>query len=75
MTDLTVRVTADELDCSDQTVRLLIRSGDLKAFRLRGTAGPWRIRREALEEYRARQEAVRSDPWTRTRPRKTSTAA
>jgi len=74
VSDLTVGDAASDLHCSGQTVRLLIKSGDLRAFKLRGDRGPWRIRRDALDEYRANQEAVRADPWTRTRPRKTTAA-
>lgn len=35
-----------------ETVRKLIASGDLKAYRLGGDRGPWRIRPEALRAYR-----------------------
>lgn len=68
MSDLRTRAAAAELDTTPETVRHLIKSGALKAYRLRGTAGPWRIRPEALDEYREAQ--TKRDPWARTRPRK-----
>lgn len=64
--DLTTLDVARELNASTETVRALIASGDLKAYRLRGSSGPYRIRPSALDEYRERQQ--NRDPWARTRP-------
>ncbi|WP_442946361.1 helix-turn-helix domain-containing protein [Oerskovia sp. USHLN155] len=51
-----------------ETVRKLIASGDLKAYRLGGDRGPWRIRPEALRAYREQQARRAADPRVRTRP-------
>lgn len=75
MSDLTVREAAAELSTSPYTVRALIRARELRAFKLRGDTGAWRIRPEALDEYRANQEARRADPWVRTRDRRGKGAA
>lgn len=67
MSDLKTAEAAAALNTSPETVRRLISCGDLKAYRLRGTSGPWRIRPDHIEEYRERQRS--KDPWARTRPR------
>lgn len=69
-TDLTTRDAAEQMRTSPETVRSLIASGDLRAYRLRGVAGPWRIPADAIREYRERQ--ANRDPWARTRPRRVS---
>ena len=68
MPDLTVAEVAKELSASPETIRRLIQSGDLQAYRLSGTAGPWRIEVAELHAYRERQR--NRDPWMRTRPRR-----
>lgn len=65
--DLTTLDVARELNASTETVRALIASGDLKAYRLRGASGPFRVQPAAVEEYRERQRT--RDPWARTRSR------
>ena len=65
MPDLTVAEVARELSASPETVRRLIQSGDLQAYRLSGTAGPWRIEPAELVAYRERQR--NRDPWVRSR--------
>ena len=71
---LSVRSIADRLDTTPETVRRLIKARAIKAFRLSGDQGPWRIRESALDAYIAEREAVRADPWKRTRSRKTTAA-
>ena len=66
--DLTVAAVAHELTCSPDTVRTLIRSGRLDAYRLSGERGPWRVQPAAIDAYRDAQRA--RDPWQRTRPRR-----
>jgi len=68
--DLQVREVAAELHVSAETVRVLIRSGELAAYRLRGTSGRWRVPRAAIDDYRDRQTRIRNDPWVRTRQRR-----
>lgn len=70
MTDLSTSDAAREMRTTAETVRSLIASGDLRAYRLRGDTGPWRIPAGAIDEYRERQ--ANRDPWARTRPRKAS---
>lgn len=67
MSDLRTRDAAAELATSTATVRALIASGRLRAHRLNGESGPWRITPDALDEYR--QQQTPDDPWVRTRPR------
>lgn len=71
---LSVRVVSARLDTTPETVRRLIKSRAIKAFRLSGDHGPWRIRESALDAYIAEREAIRADPWKRSRPRKTTAA-
>lgn len=66
--DLTTRDVATLLNASPETVRALISSGDLAAYRLRGASGPYRIKPESVDRYREQQ--TNRDPWARTRPRK-----
>lgn len=68
--DLTVRDVADVLATSPETVRSLISSGALSAYRLSGARGPWRVTPDALDAYRTAQ--TKRDPWARTRPRRTA---
>lgn len=68
MSDLTVKDVASQLQCSTDTVRSLIRSGKLTAFRLNEDGSPWRINPEAITHYREQQKS--RDPWARTRPRR-----
>lgn len=71
MSDLTVRDTAQTLATTDETVRRLIGDGLFPgAYRLRGSRGPWRIPPAALDAYREAQAV--SDPWARTRPRRSA---
>lgn len=70
--DLTTRGAARELHVAPGTVRSLIRDRLLDAYQTRGDSGPYRIKPEALAAYRERMEALRTDPWNRTRPRKAS---
>lgn len=75
MTDsLSVRAVAARLDTTPETVRRLIKARAIKAFRLSGDHGPWRVRETAYEAYIAEREAIRADPWKRTRTRKTTAA-
>lgn len=62
--DLTTQQVAQQIRASTETVRALIASGDLPAYRLRGTNGPYRIQPDALDTYRANQ--TNRDPWART---------
>jgi excisionase family DNA binding protein len=71
---LTVRAVAGRLKTTPETTRRLIKSGDIKAFRLSGDQGPWRVTEEALAAYIERRTETRSDPWKRTRPRRSSAA-
>lgn len=70
MSVLTVRDVAKDQKTSTQTVRGWIASGELKAYRTQGASGPWRIRPERYAEFCDEREALRSDPWARTRPRR-----
>ncbi|MBM4255923.1 MAG: helix-turn-helix domain-containing protein [Deltaproteobacteria bacterium] len=55
-TRLTIRQVADELQCSEKTVWRWIKAGDLVAQR----AGKgWRIHRNAIEGFLAKQQQVR----------------
>lgn len=67
MADLRTRDVAAEINASVETVRSLISTGVLDAYRLNGDSGPYRVRPESVEEYRQRQKD--RDPWARTRPR------
>jgi excisionase family DNA binding protein len=69
MPDLTVKDVATELKTSPWTVRSLIASGELRAYRLHGDRSSFRIRPDALAEYRERRERMR-DPWVPTRLRR-----
>lgn len=71
---LSVRTVANRLDTTPETVRRLIKTRAIKAFRLSGDHGPWRIREAAYDAYVAEREAIRRDPWKRTRSRKTTAA-
>ena len=71
---LTVRTVAARLDTTPETVRRLIKTRAIKAFRLSGDHGPWRIRESAFDAFVEQREALRSDPWKRTRSRKTTAA-
>jgi len=42
----------DLLSVSDETVRRMIKAGELDAVKVRGT---WRIRRESLQKYLGKQ--------------------
>lgn len=70
MADLNTRQVAAEINASTETVRSLIASGALSAYRLNGVSGPWRVTPAAIDEYRDRQR--NRDPWQRTRPRRAS---
>ena len=48
---LTVREVGNALNVTHQTVYKLIENGNLKAFRLRGDSGPFRVYKESLDEY------------------------
>jgi len=74
MADLTTKDVALELRCTAGTVRGLIQSHELRAYRL-ADGGPYRITPEALNEFRAQREAERHDPWTRSQDRRKTTAA
>lgn len=67
MADLRTRDVAREINASAETVRALITSGALEAYRLNGASGPYRVTPEAVEAYRERKK--NKDPWVRTRPR------
>jgi excisionase family DNA binding protein len=69
MPDLTVKDVAAELRTSPWTVRSLIASGELRAYRLNGERSSFRVRPEWLEEYREHREQMR-DPWVPTRLRR-----
>lgn len=69
MTDLTVSDVAAEIKASAETVRRMIHSGALDAYRLNGDKGPLRVPPEALDKYRENQK--NRDPWARSRPRQT----
>lgn len=71
MSDLKTAEAASLLNTTPETIRRLIESGDLRAYRLRGESGPWRIEQSQIEEYREKQRS--RDPWARTRPRTTQT--
>ena len=70
--DLTTRSTASELQVTPGTVRSLIRNRLLDAYQTRGDSGPYRIKPESLAAYRQRMEALRADPWNRSKPRRAS---
>jgi excisionase family DNA binding protein len=71
MSDLTTRDVAVELRCTPGTVRGLIQSHELRAYRI-NDGGPYRVTPEALAEFRAQREAERQDPWTRSQDRRKS---
>jgi excisionase family DNA binding protein len=48
---VSVRYVADLFDCSDDSIQRLIRSGVLKAYRLRGNNSPWRIYYDSVVAY------------------------
>ena len=53
---LTLKEAADQLRIDSETVRLLIKSGEIKAMKAgSGLTSPWRISEEALAEYMERQ--------------------
>ena len=54
--DLTVQQAAAAMSCSEHTVLRLIADGLLSAYRLGGLRGHWRIRPQALDEFRKAQE-------------------
>lgn len=57
---LTVRAVAHQLNCSEQTVRTLIRSDRLRASRRLGTPrGAWQISEDDLEAFIEAAGAVR----------------
>ena len=68
MVDLTTAQVAAELNASRETVRRLISSGELRAYRLSSEGSPWRVRPEELDAYRERRQ--NRDPWVRSRPRR-----
>lgn len=68
MVDLTTAQVAAELSASRETVRRLISSGELRAYRLSSEGSPWRVRPEELDAYRERRQ--NRDPWVRSRPRR-----
>lgn len=68
MTTLTTKDVAAELRTTPETVRRLIVSGEIEAFRLTQPNGSYRVTPEALDAYRERQQ--QRDPWARTRPRR-----
>lgn len=69
--DFTTEQVAEILQVSVGTVRLLIKSGSLTAYRLSGNRSQYRVTREALQDYRERQQRA-SDPWIRTQRRRKS---
>lgn len=71
MADLTTKDVAAELRCTPGTVRGLIQSHELRAYRF-ADGGPYRVTPEALAEFRAQREAERHDPWTRSQDRRKS---
>ena len=49
---LTLKEAADRLRLSPEGLRLLIKSGDLRAMKVgSGLTSPWRITEEALADY------------------------
>ncbi len=54
--DLTVQQASAIMSCSETTVIRLIGDGLLPAYRLGGLRGHWRIRPQALDEFRKAQE-------------------
>lgn len=69
MSDLTTGDVAAELRTTPETVRRMIQSGVLDAYRLNADEGPFRVTPEALDQYRENQK--NRDPWARSRPRQT----
>ena len=67
MADLTTAQVAEEVNTTPETVRRMIQTGALNAYRLRTDEGPWRVRPEDLDAYRERRQS--RDPWARSRPR------
>ncbi|MGV8973149.1 MAG: helix-turn-helix domain-containing protein [Rhodoglobus sp.] len=63
--DLTIRDAAIVLATSAETVRRMVRSGAIAAYRTSGARSPLRITPAAIEDYRDRQKEP--DPWVRTR--------
>lgn len=53
------------------TVRTLINAGTLTAYRISGPRSQYRITRDALRDYRERQQR-QADPWIRTHQRRKS---
>jgi len=60
---LTVGEVALQLKCSITTVYALIEDGQLKAFRLKGKKGAYRIRCSAMENYIAESEEKEGRHW------------
>ena len=51
-TDYSVRKVAQLMDCTATTVRTLIALGKLRAYKLGGGDGPWRITQAELDRVR-----------------------
>lgn len=58
---LTLQEAAAELKLSDQTLRLAVSQGRLRAARVNGNRGPYRIRRSWLDAYL--DHAATGGPW------------
>lgn len=48
---LSVKETAEELDMHPDTVRELLRRGDLAGSKMPGLRGAWKVRPEAIERF------------------------
>jgi excisionase family DNA binding protein len=64
---LTLQEAAAELKLSDQTLRLAVAQGRLRAARVNGNHGPYRIRRSWLDAYL--EHAATGGPWLAPPPR------
>ena len=64
-TDYSVRKVAQLMDCTATTVRTLIALGKLRAYKLGGGDGPWRIPQAELDRVR-NDWAVKPDTTSST---------
>jgi hypothetical protein len=54
---LSVRDLAKRWGCTEKTVRMKLRSGALRGFKLGNKDAPWRVRIEIVEEFECRETA------------------